>query len=275
MANPSERSRSAAWGVQWHRTVPAAFASDLSVITPKNDLTTSLLARWEPGDPWQPVERWVLWQLFPPSALPPDARHLAAQIWTELRGPHPRSTGHWCAVGWCQCRKKLNGWRGGAAKCINRQQWELYRETGRYARLWWIVQGTNGGHRYRLDQSEARLARLHTGRDDTPAPGELPYAPLDQRVLGAIRPYDRIERLKRFSTYGALHADELDPEERAVIEEANRALWSWLGDRMRQVWDETDRATRKEVAALPVPVGGYPEPDHEAAEEAFVTAAPF
>ena len=229
-------SRRSAWGVRWDRTPPRSVVDAVASFAPINDVTTGLLPSWEAGDPWQPIERWGIWQVFPARTLPLDAGTMAWDIWKELRGPHPRSAGHWCADGWCACRTKLDGWRGSKVKCINRRQWELYRETGRYCRLWWIVQGEHGGHRYRLDQTEQRILQIHTGRSDVPAPGDLPYAPIDARVFDAIRHYDRVEALKSLSRFGLAHQGHLEPEESALIEQANAALWSYMGDRMRNVW---------------------------------------
>src|SRR5687768_14939867 len=107
---------------------------DLAQVSPPLDQLSYLHLRWEPGDPWNPVNRWVIWQLLPIERTNPE-------YLKELNGPHPRSTGLYDEI--------AERWVGGTCKLIDLGTYELFRETGRYGRRWWVVQGSKGGHRYR------------------------------------------------------------------------------------------------------------------------------
>lgn len=159
--------------------------------------TARLHIAWEPGDVWQPIHRWFLWQLQP--------WHLSqnAAVKQELRGPHPRSTGHYCApTSGCGCRNEFgvpthtNGWKGGTTRLIDRQTWELHRkierETGELVipRRLWVIQGQNGGHPFQVSMSEEKLRRELGQTPDVPSAGDLPFAEFDQRVLVALERYD-------------------------------------------------------------------------------------
>src|SRR3990167_5277957 len=88
-------------GLEYDRPVPEAWERAVwSVAPPSNFLSWLKLV-------WEPVERWMIYQMRAPRFVRPE-------MLKELRGPSPRSTGHYCAPGWCECAIKKNGWRGGA-----------------------------------------------------------------------------------------------------------------------------------------------------------------
>lgn len=157
----------------------------------------------------------------------------------ELKGPHPRSQGHICIEGGkCLCENKANRWVGGPCRLIDLGTYELFRETGRYGRRWWVVQGSKGGHRYRLSEAERTVWRTLTGTDDTPIPGELPYAPFDQRVLRQISGMDQMTKWLAVMSYGHKNVYQLDREERQEVEMAKNAVAKWFGNQMEEVADE-------------------------------------
>jgi hypothetical protein len=186
-------------GFMFQREVDRSFLDRLRQLSPESDDVSWLLPWWEPGDPWIPGQRWVLFQLVHPKLVDLD-------ILDELEGPHPRSEGHICTSlpthAWalpapdnyqpCLCRKKIEGWRGGPCSLITRTQWEIFRKTERFAEPFWIVQGTTGGHQWEFSEQESRLLRQHGLPDETPRLGRLPYAPLDERVLGQIMKHNKL-----------------------------------------------------------------------------------
>ena len=195
-----------------------------------------LLVLWEPGDPWQPIDRWFLWIAVDPS-------HHLIEPWniTALRGPNPRSKGHYCGDGYCLCDEKRGHWVGGATRFITGHQWRIYRETGLYATPWWIIQGNRGGHRYRWDKDE--LASVVSGLKgfghQPPMAGDLPYAPFDQRVLRAIRAeHNASKALKRLQDRKAAMA----LEDRDQAEAVAKALWDWTGNEAEALWNEGGEA---------------------------------
>ena len=195
--------------------------------------TARLYVAWEPGDVWQPIHRWFLWQLQPWHLSQNEA------VKRELRGPHPRSTGHYCAPSsGCGCTNEFGvpthtmAWKGGTTRLIDRQAWELHRkierETGELVipRRLWVLQGSAGGHPFQISMSESKLRREQGLPEDVPSAGDLPYVEFDQRVLVALERYD----LWRFA-HGL--GDPVTAAARATIArmhnselEAHRLMWS-------------------------------------------------
>lgn len=222
---------------------PPAWQTTLDRNFPRNATTSWLYCRWEPGDVWEPVQRWFLWHMRP--------LHLIAnrvELLAELRGPHPRSTGHYCAVGACLCKYKANRWIDGATALIDRGTWEVFHETGCYGTRWWVIQGDTGGHRYRLDAVESRVAKVMTGARDTPIPGELPYADFDGRVLGKVLEADRLRLWKGYLDFTRRNHDQMDAEMRELEIEANKRVWAWLDGQVETAVDKIGQAGRKTLA---------------------------
>jgi hypothetical protein len=253
--------------VEYDREPPADWAAAIEAVAPRNDRLSWFKVVWEPGDAWQPIGRWIVWQMRPlgrhPRLLEP-----------ALLGPHPRSTGHYCGVGYCPCAVKAQHWVGGPASGVgvDRLTWELFRDTGCYGQRWWVVQGTNGGHRFKLDKVEAKLWRLATGRSDTPAAGDLPYAPLDGRVLRHVRDQDKVRLWKGaidFAERGDAHLSAAVQEQ---VEQARTALLRWMENQTDLLWDEEKHRIKRVLADVPRIPGLKDTTDYEAEQAAYVTA---
>ena len=63
---------------------PSEWTRRLRDFSPVSESMGFLECVWEPGDPWQPVQRWYLYEMLHPSIVHPDELE-------QLRGPHPRS----------------------------------------------------------------------------------------------------------------------------------------------------------------------------------------
>lgn len=186
-----------AHGIEWSQSAPQAWVDRLAqVVRPEGG--SWLVLRWEPGEPWWPIERWAIWQVRP--------RALTALLYPEhlkeLDGRNPRRTGHACFPGWCDCRAHKRRWTrpGGDAAYIDYWQWQFYHETGGpdggglFGTRWWVIQGEDGGHRWNLSQGEMELRQLRGLPIQTPLAGTLPYAPFDERVIGQVVQEDRMRR---------------------------------------------------------------------------------
>lgn len=250
------------------RPVPAGWANLLAAHFPRRDDTSSLLIRWEPGDPWEPVQRYCIWHVLPLKLIA-NRRELAK----ELQGPHPRSTGHYCASGWCPCPVKANRYIGGACGIIDRATWELFHETGLYGRRYWMIQGTTGGHRHRLDTIERKIARIKTGHADTPAPGDLPYADFDGRVLAKLIEADKLRIWKHYLDFTRRNHAQMDAEQRALEIEGNRLIWNWLDGQVDAAVTKMGQAGRKTLAesAHRQLAQGDKHFDYDKIEEDFIT----
>jgi hypothetical protein len=214
-------------GLEYSKPVPEAWERAVWSIAPPSNFLTWLKIVWEPGDVWEPVERYMIYQMRAPRLCRPE-------ILAALRGPSPRSTGHYCAQGYCLCAMKANRWRGGATSMIDYAQWRLFQATGHFGKRWWCIQGDQGGHRHQLDQIEAKVSRIFGGPSDTPAPGDLPYADFDLRTFRKVAELDRVRMWKGVTDYTMRNHATMDAEEKDEGERARWALWSWLESQVKQ-----------------------------------------
>ena len=183
---------------------------------------------------------------MPKSAIHPN-------ILRELEGPHPRSTGHGCfgtnEYGtFCACESPKMRWVDGPSRLISRQSWELYRTHGAYARRLWVIQGSNGGHKYRFANWESRLSKMAGGPMNPPRAGELPYAEPDNRTFEGVKLYADPELLKAYSglvQYGLRRPFDLDAADKRACEFAAMELLKGFGLRIAEDADELAWALKK------------------------------
>ena len=166
-------------------------ALDAATLTGDGSQVARLWLHWVPGDPWQSVHRWFLFQLQPWAHVP---QHIKA----ELVGPSPRQNAQLEYI-----PKVIDGKiaqrptiRGGPCRYIDRTQWALHKEIERtqgvrvFPRYFWVVQGTQGGHPFMVSAEEKLLRSAQGVTADVPSAGDMPYAPFDGRVLTALTRYD-------------------------------------------------------------------------------------
>lgn len=180
----------------WHR--------ELWRFAPPSTTNGWLRMVWVPGDPWKPVQRWMVWEMEPRAINP------TAWYWEELEGPDPRTRGYYDKV--------LQRFVPSPDQLIDRLTWSLYRETGCMGRPFWVLQGATGGHRHNYDQDEQYLLRQRELPTEPPKPGALPFCLPDQRTWDSIAFYDRqgqvVDKIR-----------SLKPAERKeAIRQANKAL---------------------------------------------------
>lgn len=194
----------------YHRDVPPEWAARLAAVSPKQEGLAWLHLAWEPGETPvidgttynHPVERWVLWQVQPIQFVPEAIR-------AELDGPHPRSTGQFRPYRAADGTWRA-AWHGGPCRLISAQQWALYRETGGFARPWWVMQGDHGGHRVALSAPERMLYEAEFGGAvDVPTMGALPYADFDERVVRAIAEHDQLAQFAGMAGLGHRYGEYL------------------------------------------------------------------
>lgn len=203
------------------RTPDPSWVDALHRLAPPGQQVSSLHIRWEPGDPWQPIGRWIIWELFPQV---PTSK-LAA-----LRGPSPRSTGHACFPGYCACDKKRNRWVDGpeTAAEISLATWQVYHETQRYGERLWVCQGTKGGHLVAHDAMQAMVCRASGMPEQPPEIGDLPHCDPDQRTWAALGALDQVRAWEKEFGLMALHPDRVPMQFRDRSLEAGERLARWL-----------------------------------------------
>jgi hypothetical protein len=220
---------------------------------------------WESGEPWKPIQRWVIWQMHPlgkiPNWLDPNA----------FKGPHPRSTGHACFVGWCLCPVKKNRWVGGppTAFGVDRVTYELFKDTGHYGSRFWIVQGSKGGHRRKYDEIEEAVAFAAKLPTEPPNFCDLPYAEPDQRTWAALRSTDRLSGGKDLIDAIRRNPAHENIEERARAEEVmqiiGKAIEAQVEPLVDPLYSSLRRTTDAEIVRKP-----KTELDGEKVNERFI-----
>lgn len=208
---------------------------------------------WEPGEPWQPVNRWVVWEMNLPERGP-----LGTHM--DLLGPPPRRFGRWNGRYFEQERSFT----------INQRQWEIHRETGLWGRPVWIVQGENGGHKRRWNEVEQNLIRMQLNTQeilDPPAMGDLEYAEPDRRTIRKLAELGVVSRcgsLLHLLSHQTQLLDALDRRERDQARQVADQLWGWLDEQV----EETLQLSRRVVNEIWSRADADAElPDYEAKEE--------
>ena len=212
---------------------------ELDRIAPRTERGHShLKLMWEPGEDWEPVERWVVWEMMDPWRAP------RLGIQEDLDGPPPRAFGRY---DW-QRRKFVRSRRF----TVNQRQWEVHRDTGLFGRPIWIVQGDRGGHKRSWTDVEQNLMMLKLGLTepiDPPAPGDLAYAEPGERMIDLLHGLDLVHRfgdlLRVFSNDDVLRSS-LDAREQETARAMAEQLWHWLGDQV----EEAMTLTRKQSNAI-------------------------
>lgn len=167
---------------EWTKPVPPEWQDALERVSgqARSDRVPWLKLVWEPGEAWEPVERWVIYEMIPRARLLSHraGREQAEAILADLAGPPPVSRRSW---------KVKDGRRVLSTTCfVTQREWELYRTTGCYGRPYWVLQGDHGGHKKWFNPVEQRLLRLAGRPSEPPDLGDLPYAGWDRRVEDAL-----------------------------------------------------------------------------------------
>lgn len=214
-------------GFQYDRPVPRAWQDQLAQLTPRGEIAPWLLLAWLAGDPWEPVQRWCLYEMVPlriwvgliqahrARGFQRD-EILEAVILEALEGQNPRELGHWDDVLGRYISEAL----------VTRQEWELFRQHRAIPKLFWIIQGIGGGHRRHFTPLERKYLGLAGLPTEPPAPGDLAYADFDNRVLEMVRRRDRLQRQQGF-------LGTTEDEYSAAMVTFRRQLVQWLEDQQR------------------------------------------
>ena len=215
----------------WTRVPPPSWQDTLDRITPPGRRKARAVIWWEPGDTWEPVQRWMIYQVLPDAATPPH-------ILQQLKGPHPRSSGRYS--------EKIGQWVDGPAPDISKTQWDIHQRYGGWALPYWVLQGENGGHRYKLFPWEQVLLHLATGRKDVAKPGELPACEPDQRTWDALwEAKQRTDEAMKVAALATKYRGQLDMEDAVMVEKAARQFVASWGESISQHADEFAWALRR------------------------------
>lgn len=217
-----------------HRDVPKEWSDRLAELSPPTNKFSWLKLIWEPGYPWEIVERYMIYQMVPrhgiplgfleqlEHALPPSQmgnyydKHME---WVDERGVSRR--GQFVRNPDC---------------IITERAWHLYRETRCWGRPFWVIQGNEGGHKRWFSPNEKKFLKMAGLPIDSPPPGDLPYADFDERVMKRLEEWDLLRgqhgTLRRSKTllHGA-YSSRYEADERRFRE----AFVKWLADQVTEL----------------------------------------
>jgi hypothetical protein len=190
------------------RDVPIEWEEQLAELSSPTDKFTHLKLLWEPGYPWEHVERFMIYQMIPRHGMNSP---LQLAVLEQLEHPLPPSKmgNYYDTV--------LGRFVSNPDCLITERAYWLYRETGCWGRPYWVIQGTQGGHKRWFSPVEQKFLKLAGLPSDPPAPGDLPYAPFDERVMAKLTAQDmmkgthsglRFRKAKLGGVYDARYEDD-------------------------------------------------------------------
>lgn len=252
------------------RTPDPAWQRQLDELAPPHPLKARLVVRWHAGRSfwddatnlpvWQPIERWIIWEVLPTALMSPLFPAVKRMVGREADGGWPARGLHG-VPGQLELDRSL----------CDRAQWSLFLETRQYARMAWVVQGSRGGHQRQFSEWQ-QLGLSRRGLPDTPPyPSQLPYADVDERVFAQLRILrDCSPAWNDISARAERAWHLLDDAEKSQALGARQALADWAEGQMYDVLDSTTRKDRAEFRdAFPHGLG---RPDHLGDPDELVAA---
>lgn len=239
----------------WTWDPPEAWVRDLEDIGgAPNDRVPYLKLVWEPGEVIdsgveaervsQLVQRWMIYELTPLQRTWRTVRETqqAAIRLAQLSGPPPRSMRYYVDSAETPQHPKRRVLMSNAP-CTQRE-WELYRETGHSPKLFWVIQGSHGGHKRRLTPEESKLLKQHHRPCKLPLPGDLCYAPYDRRVRNQIVAMDRLRATGQHLDWERRSRADFLKERRVERTTFAKQLLAWLDGQIKQQVEETKHMWR-------------------------------
>lgn len=225
-----------------HRDVPKDWQKALDRIAPQGQRTTWLKLVWLAGNFYEPVNRWAIYEMVPPDS--PMRAHIPDFLLLGLEGEDPRKWG-----AWEDDASVPGGRRWRSHSTVSRVQWDLYHTTRCVPLLFWIIQGSHGGHHYRLPAAEAHyLSVVHGDGWEHPGPGDLPYADFDQRVVEKILASDRLRKWEKAQSQPFEQRIETPSRAGLLLMKEDHEQETYYADRMLA---DLDGCIEELVRALP------------------------
>lgn len=223
------------------RDVPKEWEVQLAELSPPTNRFSWLKLIWEPGYPWEPVERYLIYQMVPRHGIP-------LGFLEQLEDPHPPSAhGNYYDQHKEWVDEKGVSRRGQFIRnpdcIITERAWHLYRDTKCWGRPFWVIQGAEGGHKRWFSPNEKKFLKMAGLPTESPPPGDLPYADFDDRVMARLTTYDLLKgqhaglRRKKTLLQG-LYSSRYEEDERAFREQ----FVKWLAEQVTEL--DPERITK-------------------------------
>jgi hypothetical protein len=210
--------------------------------------------------PYEPVQRWEIYEMTPVFETE-DGPNVPLDILKCLKGPNPRHEGVW--VPDPRIPEHLGGKRWLSDSLVSLVQWELYRETGCYGQRFWIIQGSRGGHKWRLSAAEKNfLASFSAGgreakAPDTPLPGDRPYAEWNELAKQQIVRLDKLRKWDMGKSWEDRFAGKTEAglyvQRGRYAEEQTfaKTMLKWLDTQIEEAVDDIPRSMLPSNSDLP------------------------
>lgn len=170
----------------------------------------------------QGVNRLVVFQMIPLE----KASFFELQMFGEEKEPE------WKADGTCP----------GAP--MTRLAWNLFHRERALPKVFWIIEGDRGGHKYRFSHRERALLKLAGKPCDPPVPGSLPYAPWDNRVVAALKAIDRLRFWNKAIDLADRTPEMLEADEQEALRQMKDSYLTWLERQVEAKMDEVETFAR-------------------------------
>ena len=254
----------------WQRVPNPSWVEALAQIAPRSDRLPWLHIFWEPGETWDPVQRWMIRE------MDPCLDYCDVEMLADY-GVHPRSAGRgrWIGAGTASDPRRWKSYGGPSIR-----QYELFQQFRCLSHRVWVVQGPDGGHPFELSHAERMFKRsLGMSDADTPAPGALPYADPDRRTWRRLGALDRLrkwserltwdERRETKSAAGLWVARDLTAEYTRL----GREMLNFFSEGIKESIDAVPAGTLQALYDA-APKTDAPAHDEDEIERRFVEAAP-
>lgn len=226
---------------------PPEWVRRLREVSPLSDVVSWLDLRWHPD-----YQRWVLYECVPIRYVSDNA------LIEELQGPDADSA-------------------EGEALSVSRYQQEMFRKHRVHARPCWIIQGEHGGHQVVYGESTKELCKAKGLPTEPPKPGDLPFAPFDERVVQQILRMSKLVKVRgdlaEFKRrYG--NVESWKREKREQLREARKEYVRFINAQFGDADEFVSAARKGELDNAPVTEQDY-EQKNERADEAYIETGRF
>lgn len=171
-------------------------------------------------------ERWVLYDVMPVELIHPDeaqgAPILGHELLRLLRGKRPSD-----------CPESER------SPFVSDVQHEMFRVYRGYARPFWVLQGSRGGHQVTFSPWQQNVLLSKNLPPEPPQIGDLPFAPFDGR---AIQQLQHLNRLHQFANQidrlrDSASREHAMAESDRIQKEIRQAEYDFVCSQMEEVTD--------------------------------------
>lgn len=123
---------------------------------------------------------------------------------------------------------------------VTRLAWKLFKQYRAVPLMFWVIEGSHGGHQRRFSEPQQKLLQLQGLPPHPPVPGSQPYAPWDNRVVTALAAMDRVKAWDKMLDFADQRPEDLDREMQAAAVAMKTAYLDWLTQQVDAAFESVD-----------------------------------